>query len=557
MRMNDPLSQVSLSFLLDEVLSLDVGRKMLLVDACRDVPADPTPDSRNARGIEGRRINLPEGTGVYFSCSAGQMSFEKHELGHGLFTHCVLEALRGEAASATGEISWSRLVAHVDDRMTHPDLIKLMPKQLRQVPIPSGALPQTVLGRVAATTLGKPPAEGEWKELFNGRDLTGWRTADTGQSVTSGWKAADGVLTIVPPSADIRTVDEYSDFELEFDWRAQPGSNSGVKYRVAAATPNSPKTGPEYQLQDDSAFTLVSRAQLSGSIYAVIGPTFDAAQPVSEWNTARITARGNRLEHWLNGQRVVNAEVGNVGWTTALDAWNQSVPIGMRFANDFGQAPTGYIVLTYRNESVSYRRVRIRELPSTTAATPSAPAGRVPAVTPGASTAVAPAPAAGAGPRLTAPFSTQQATAARSAWATRLGVDGLHTSPVGLKLALIPPGEFQMGSQQLPADIVSIARASGVVDAPAAEFDREQPPHRVQISSPYYLGVHEVTQRQWQAVTGTTPSHHAKTGPARPWSPTSIPPTAPSNQSPGTTPWTTATHSAAARACRRTISSAM
>jgi formylglycine-generating enzyme required for sulfatase activity len=121
---------------------------MLLVDACRDVPADPTPDSRNARGIEGRRIDLPEGTGVYFSCSAGQMSFEKPELGHGLFTYCVLEGLRGQAASATGEISWSRLVAHVDDRMTHPDLVRLMPTQLKQVPIPSGALPQTVLGKV-------------------------------------------------------------------------------------------------------------------------------------------------------------------------------------------------------------------------------------------------------------------------------------------------------------------------------------------------------------------------------------------------------------------------
>jgi sulfatase modifying factor 1 len=152
-RLNDPNSQVSLSHLLDDILALDVGRKILLVDACRDIPADSSRGSRNAKGIEGRRINLPEGTGVYFSCSAGQMSFEKAELGHGLFTFCVLEGLRGEAASAAGDISWSRLVAHVDDRMTQPDLVKLMPPQLRQVPIPSGALPQTVLGHVQPRTV--------------------------------------------------------------------------------------------------------------------------------------------------------------------------------------------------------------------------------------------------------------------------------------------------------------------------------------------------------------------------------------------------------------------
>jgi formylglycine-generating enzyme required for sulfatase activity len=156
-RLNDPQSQVSLSYLLDEVLARDVGRTILLVDACRDIPLDSSRGSRSTRGVEGRRINLPEGTGVYFSCSAGQMSFEKAELGHGLFTYCVLEGLKGEAASASGDISWSRLVAHVDDRMTHPDIVKLMPPQMRQVPIPSGALPQTILGRIEPRPTAERP----------------------------------------------------------------------------------------------------------------------------------------------------------------------------------------------------------------------------------------------------------------------------------------------------------------------------------------------------------------------------------------------------------------
>jgi uncharacterized caspase-like protein len=113
---NRPESQVALSQLLDEILAPNVGRKLLIVDACRDVPVNRSR-GRNTRGVEGRVVALPEGTGVFFSCSAGQTSFERDELGHGLFTYCLLEGLRGAAASGNGDLAWSRLVAHVDERM--------------------------------------------------------------------------------------------------------------------------------------------------------------------------------------------------------------------------------------------------------------------------------------------------------------------------------------------------------------------------------------------------------------------------------------------------------
>jgi len=148
-RFNDPDSQVSLSHLVDDILALDVGTKLLLVDACRDIAADQSRGGRNAKGIEGRRIDLPEQTGVFFSCSAGQMSFERPELEHGLFTFCLLDGLRGKAAR-DGEIAWADLVAHVNRRMVQDDLTKLLPESVRQVPIPAGAVPHTVLGHVSA-----------------------------------------------------------------------------------------------------------------------------------------------------------------------------------------------------------------------------------------------------------------------------------------------------------------------------------------------------------------------------------------------------------------------
>ena len=143
---NRPETQFSLSHLVDDILAPNVGRKLLLVDACRDVPVDRTR-GRAAKGIEGRRVDLPEGTGVFFSCSAGQTSFERDELGHGLFTYCVLEGLRGKAV-VENEVSWTGLVMHVNRRMHQKDIRGYMPGRQRQVPILAGAMPYTVLGRI-------------------------------------------------------------------------------------------------------------------------------------------------------------------------------------------------------------------------------------------------------------------------------------------------------------------------------------------------------------------------------------------------------------------------
>jgi hypothetical protein len=157
---NRPESQVALSLLLDEILATNVGKKLLIVDACRDVPVDATRGARNTKGIEGRVVALPEDTGVFFSCRAGQMSFERSELGHGLFTYCVLEGLRGAAASGNGDLAWSRLVAHVDERMQQEDITRYMPAAGRQVPIPAGAVPYTVLGKLDVRPVATVPMPG-------------------------------------------------------------------------------------------------------------------------------------------------------------------------------------------------------------------------------------------------------------------------------------------------------------------------------------------------------------------------------------------------------------
>lgn len=126
--------------MIDDVLAPNVGRKLLLVDACRDAPRDP---GRGSRGIQGRVIALPEDTAVLFSCRAGQESWDNDELQHGLFTYCVLEALRGEAGREQ-EVAWTDVVAHVNRRMASPKIRDRMPRP--QDPMSAGGVPYTVLG---------------------------------------------------------------------------------------------------------------------------------------------------------------------------------------------------------------------------------------------------------------------------------------------------------------------------------------------------------------------------------------------------------------------------
>ena len=146
-----PKNQVSLSYVIDDVLAPNVGRKVVLIDACRNIPDNPG----RGKGVEGKTITLPEETALLFSCRSGQQSFESKELKHGIFTYAVLEGLRGQAGRGD-EVSWSEMVSYVNRRMSQQELKQYLPNGARQTPIPAGGLPFTILGkRVISSFVGK------------------------------------------------------------------------------------------------------------------------------------------------------------------------------------------------------------------------------------------------------------------------------------------------------------------------------------------------------------------------------------------------------------------
>lgn len=172
-----------------------------------------------------------------------------------------------------------------------------------------------------------------------------------------GWEVTDGVLHRKGSSGDLMTVGEYGDFDLRLAWKISEGGNSGIMYRVSQEEGPAYHTGPEYQVLDNAKHADgKSPLTSTGSLYALYPPTKEAAKPVGEWNRTRIVVRGNRVRHFLNGEQIVDAEIGSDDWKTKV--------AGSKFAAlpKFGKNVRGHIVLQDHGDEVWYRNVRIKEL---------------------------------------------------------------------------------------------------------------------------------------------------------------------------------------------------
>jgi acyl-CoA thioesterase-1 len=206
-------------------------------------------------------------------------------------------------------------------------------------------------------------ALGGWTELFDGRSLAGWRPygKPVGTPVGEGWKVEEGLLHKLPGTrgGDIISERQYTDFELEWEWRLAKDANNGIKYCVTESRPGAP--GYEYQMIDDASgrFKNTPAKTLTASFYEVLAPAADKPlKPAGEWNVSRVVVQGDRAEHWLNGEKVLEYVFGS-------DAVKAGVAES-KFAKfpDFGTKLTGHVMLTDHTDEAWYRRVSIRVSPS-------------------------------------------------------------------------------------------------------------------------------------------------------------------------------------------------
>ncbi len=210
-----------------------------------------------------------------------------------------------------------------------------------------------------------------WKLLFDGVSSTGWESARKEAFPKEGWTIEDGILTIQKSDGseartfgDIVTTEQYSAFDLAFDFKLTDGANSGVKYFVTLAEGNTGSAiGLEYQILDDALHPDAKMGRdgnrTLASLYDLIKAEKQArfVRKPGEWNQGRVVVYpNNKVEHYLNGVKVLEYERGS-------QAYRDLVAISKYVVwNKFGEAPSGRILLQDHGDQVSYKNIKIKTL---------------------------------------------------------------------------------------------------------------------------------------------------------------------------------------------------
>lgn len=247
---------------------------------------------------------------------------------------------------------------------------------------------KTIVQDVAGdeSTLQEPEIEDDWLYLFDGTSLDGWRAYGEAE-LPPGWKIQDHELTYdtqlgleqdYTGGRDIiYAAEEFENFELSLEWKLPQGGNSGVFYHVREGYGNIYEVAPEYQLIDDDNYAAIhdltaynksvghteNLSELkplnkTGADYGMYGPDVDMKElhPVGEWNTSKIVFTPEKVEHWLNGKKLLS-------FTPWSDDWMHKKNSGKwKDMSDYGKYKSGYIGLQDHQSPIWFRNIKIRKL---------------------------------------------------------------------------------------------------------------------------------------------------------------------------------------------------
>lgn len=219
----------------------------------------------------------------------------------------------------------------------------------------------------------------EWIVLFDGETFDGWRGYNR-TDMPAAWTIEDGAIKIngsgmgeagAKDGGDIIFDRKFKDFELEFEWKVDKGSNSGVFY-LAQEIPDQPIfiSAPEYQVLDNEnhpdAKLGVDGNRQSASLYDMIPAKPQNAKPFGEWNTGKIMVYKGTVAHYLNGEPVVEYHLWTPQWKEMLDnskfsqdKWPQAYEL---LLNCGGENHEGYIGFQDHGDNVWFRNIRVKPL---------------------------------------------------------------------------------------------------------------------------------------------------------------------------------------------------
>jgi hypothetical protein len=303
----------------------------------------------------------------------------------GKFNHIKIEAIGNEIKTWVNNIP----VAHLIDSVSGKGFIAL---QVHAVSKPQDAGKKMYWKNIRIKTTNLEPSDFPddifivnkipnsvsaseqqqgWKLLFDGKTSNGWKGAYKPGFPEKGWVIKDGTITVLSSQGkeaanggDIVTTEEYSAFELSFEFKLTPGGNSGVKYFVTLSENNPGSAiGLEYQVLDDK---LHPDAKLGRAGNRTMSSLYDLIPAVKserfynkpgEWNHGRIVVYpNNHVEHWLNGIKVLEYERGSQEFEALVAVSKYHI------WDHFGEAPKGHILLQDHGNEVSFRSIKIRTL---------------------------------------------------------------------------------------------------------------------------------------------------------------------------------------------------
>jgi hypothetical protein len=213
-----------------------------------------------------------------------------------------------------------------------------------------------------------------WKLLFDGHSSDGWRGVNRDHFPEEGWAVESGEIRSIPAGdentgsgGDIITIEQYGDFELSWEWKLlTEAGNSGVKYYVneSLTKRGSGGLGLEYQILDEKNHAWMLEGKMkpndyhtTGALYEFFPPSGDKKkmEPLGEWNSSRIISRDHHVEHWLNGEKVLEYERGGKEFIEMLKKSK------FKDLENFGQEERGHILLQDHPGQVHFRNIKIRE----------------------------------------------------------------------------------------------------------------------------------------------------------------------------------------------------
>ena len=199
----------------------------------------------------------------------------------------------------------------------------------------------------------------DWTILFDGQSVTGMRGYKMDSFPWDSWVIKEGTLKTIPGSkgVDVISTDIYKDFELELEWKLQSGGNSGIFYFATEDGNFIWQSAPEMQVLDNTAHPdRMRKVTSAGALYDLIAPKNEVVKPLGQFNQVKIISKDNHIEHWLNGQKLLEYEYGSEEMKALI---GQSKFKDMPY---FAKASSGRVGLQGDHGEVWYKNIRIRKL---------------------------------------------------------------------------------------------------------------------------------------------------------------------------------------------------